>query len=184
VWKKTDAETPSSHHLAVSMPEQNPVSRKREPATPPRGREPATIGPSIWIRGDLSGEEDIIVQGRVEGTISLQQNNVTVGKEGRIKANIRARSVTVDGQVDGNLFGEEQVVVRRSARVQGDITTNRVALEDGCKFKGAIDMSGKRADQEPGTPAHVSELKMPNPAGSVGPGKVEPTPKRDPSPSP
>ena len=183
MWKKTDAETPSSPHLAVSMPEPSPGSRPRETVTPPRGREPATIGPSIWIRGDLSGEEDIIVQGRVEGTISLHQNNVTVGKEGRIKANIRARSITVDGQVDGNLFGEEQVVVRRSGRVQGDISTNRVALEDGCKFKGAIDMSGKKPEQNAGAPATVSELKMTNPASNAAGGKGEPQPKRDQSPS-
>ena len=183
MWKKTDAETPpSSPHLAVSMPEHNPVPRPRDTAPSPRGREPATIGPSIWIRGDLSGEEDIIVQGRVEGTISLQQNNVTVGKEGRIKANIRARSITVDGQVDGNLFGEEQVVVRRSGKVQGDISTNRVALEDGCKFKGAIDMSGKRAEQQSGTSANVSELKTTQ--SNVGSGKAESTPKQDPSPNP
>ena len=150
MWKKSEHED--------DLAQQKPTIEQRPPA-PSRPREPATIGPSISIRGDLSGDEDLIVQGRVEGTINLQQNNVTVGKEGRIMAAIRARGITVEGQVEGNLHGDEQVVVRRSGHVQGDIVTPRVTLEDGCRFKGAVDMEPKSGDGRGVSGSNIAGLK-------------------------
>lgn len=105
-----------------------------------RSRTPATIGPSIQINGDVSGNEDVIIEGRVEGTISLDENVLTVGKEGQINATVNARAVFVEGKVEGDLKGDEQVVVQRSGNVRGNIVAPRVTLEDGCKFKGSIDM--------------------------------------------
>ena len=94
MWKKTDADE------ALLEPRTMPT----EPVMPPRTRgEAATIGPSISIRGDVSGEEDLIVQGQVEGTVTLKQNNVTVGKDGRIKANVHARIIEIEGEVEGDL---------------------------------------------------------------------------------
>ena len=158
MWKKSDHEDDLAQH--------RPAIEQRPPA-PSRSREPATIGPSISIRGDLSGDEDLIVQGRVEGTINLKQNNVTVGKEGRITAAIRAQGITVEGHVEGNLHGDEQVVVRRSGNVQGDINTPRVTLEDGCRFKGAVDMELKPADGHGLSATNVAGLKG---AGMLGEG--------------
>lgn len=131
MWKKS--ESGDAVPETKSMPVE-PVFSSR-PA-----REAATIGPSISIRGDVSGEEDLIVQGQVEGTVTLKQNNVTVGKEGRIKANVHARVIEVEGQVEGDLHGDEQVVVRKSGDVRGNVVAPRITLEDGCKFKGSIDM--------------------------------------------
>ncbi len=107
-----------------------------------RSRTPATIGPSIQISGDVLviGNEDVRIEGRVEGTISLSDNILTVGKEGQIKATINARAVFVEGKVEGDLNGAEQVVVHHSGNVRGNIVAPRVTLEDGCKFKGSIDM--------------------------------------------
>lgn len=121
-------------------------------------RGPATIGPSISIRGDLAGDEDLIIQGRVEGSVSLQQNNVTVGKEGRIKASICGRIITVEGHVEGDLHGEEKVIIRASGNVGGNIVSPRVALEDGCRFKGSIDMEVKPA-AKPAAEASVPSSK-------------------------
>ena len=115
--------------------------RASEPVrTKPPAQNPATIGPSIHIKGDLTGDEDLTVQGRVEGTVDLPKNLLTVGQDGRVNASVTARVIHVDGEVEGDLRGGEQVIVKRSGNVQGNITAPRVTLEDGCKFKGSINM--------------------------------------------
>ena len=100
----------------------------------------AALGPTIFIKGDLTGEEDLIIQGRVEGEVRLKGNNVTVGESGQVKADIHGKSIHIEGQVKGNLYGVQEVVIRASGRVQGNIVSPRVTLENGSKFKGAIDM--------------------------------------------
>ncbi len=104
-----------------------------------RSRAPATIGPSIQINGDVIGNEDVLIEGRVEGTISLSDNILTVGKEGQIKATVNARIIIIEGKVEGDLKADERVVVQSSGDVHGNIVSPRVTLEDGCKFKGSID---------------------------------------------
>jgi len=101
------------------------------------------IGPTVYIKGDLSGQEDLIIEGRVEGKIELRQHSVTVGKNGKVKADIYGKTITIEGEVQGNLYGEEQVVLRQTGTVRGNITSPRVSLEDGSNFKGSIDMSPK-----------------------------------------
>ena len=102
------------------------------------------------------------MQGRVEGTVSLKQNNVIVGKEGRIKANVYARVIEIEGQVEGDLHGDEQVIVRRSGNIRGNVVAPRVTLEDGCKFKGSIDMDiGKEAPKAEKKPEKLTDLKTP-----------------------
>ncbi len=143
MWKKDEAQdfanqaprTPSTAPSSSSRPE--PPSRSSGSAPGER----ATIGRSITIRGDVTGDEDLIVQGRVEGTVDLKQHSVTVGPEGVVKADISGRMVTVEGEVKGNLKGHEQVTLRSSAKVEGDIVSPRVVLEDGATFRGSIDMS-------------------------------------------
>lgn len=121
-----------------------PTPRASEPSSPstPSGR--ASIGAATTVRGEISGEEDLLVEGRVEGKIDLRQNAVTVGAKGRLAADVFARAILVDGEVDGNLTAEEQIVIRRSGRVRGDLTAPRVTIEDGARFKGSIDMDPKR----------------------------------------
>jgi cytoskeletal protein CcmA (bactofilin family) len=104
---------------------------------------PAMIGASIRIKGELYGEEDLVIQGHVEGTIEVKKNNLTVGTQGAIKANVRARIITVEGKVEGDLHGEERIVIRQSGDVRGNIVAPRVSLDDGAKFKGSIDMEPK-----------------------------------------
>ncbi len=154
MWKRNENEEP------IAEPRSMPV----EPSMSPRpAREAATIGPSISIRGDVSGEEDLIVQGQVEGTVTLRQNNVIVGKEGRIKANVYARVIEIEGQVEGDLHGDEQVVVRRSGNIRGNVVAPRVTLEDGCKFKGSIDMDiGQGVPKAEKKPENLADLKTPD----------------------
>jgi cytoskeletal protein CcmA (bactofilin family) len=98
------------------------------------------IGPSITIKGEVSGEEDLLIQGRVEGTINLSSNQVSVGESGEVSANIQAKNVKIDGKVTGDITGIEKVVISKSGNVRGNIIAPRVILEDGALFKGSIDM--------------------------------------------
>ncbi len=129
-----------------------PFAQPDSPVTVPRApsesrREWATIGPSISIKGDLSGEEDIVIQGRIEGKVDLKQNAVTIGKNGRAKAEIHAKVITVEGEVEGNLYGLDQIIIRNSGSVRGNLLAPRVAIEDGARFKGTIDMEAKPVDK-------------------------------------
>lgn len=111
------------------------------------------IGPTILIKGDLTGEEDLIIDGRVEGRVELRKHNITVGKNGRVKADLYGKVITVEGEVHGNLYGDEQLVLRQSSTVRGNILAPRVVLEDGANFKGSIDMSPKDAAQREQAPS-------------------------------
>ena len=152
------------------QPPEPPVSVPRNSPVEPR-RENATIGPSISIKGDLMGEEDLVIQGRVEGKVELKQNSVTIGKSGRAKADIYGKLVTIEGEVEGSLFALEQVVVRSSGNVRGDISAPRVTIEDGAKFKGSIDMDVKSAEKHRAGAPPEPKPAMPGPTGA------SPTPK-------
>jgi cytoskeletal protein CcmA (bactofilin family) len=106
-------------------------------------RDPATIGASISIVGDVAGDEDLTILGRVEGKIALPQHVVTVGQSGRVKADIHARVVSVAGEVHGNLVAGEQILIRKTATMLGNLTAPRVGLEDGCCFRGSVEMESR-----------------------------------------
>ncbi len=113
------------------------------PKSAPGTGQTTTIGPSIKLNGELSGEEDLLIQGQVEGTIHLEAHNLTVGEQGRIKANAFARTITVRGELIGDLTGGEKVTITASGRVRGNIVAPKVILEEGASFKGSIDMDAK-----------------------------------------
>ena len=98
------------------------------------------IGNSIVIKGTVSGDEDLTIQGTVEGTIELGTNEVTIGESGKVSADVHARMVRIDGEVTGDIKGGEKVVISKSGNVRGNIVAPRVTLEDGAIFKGSIDM--------------------------------------------
>jgi cytoskeletal protein CcmA (bactofilin family) len=136
MWKKdTPPEEPSM---------REPERLDRPPTgTPPRvaGRGGvATIGPSISIKGDVVGDEDLLVEGKVDGEIRVKNHSVTVGRSGQVKADVYAKSIQVEGEVFGSLYGQEDVAIRQSGKVQGNIVAPRVTLEDGSTFRGSIDM--------------------------------------------
>jgi cytoskeletal protein CcmA (bactofilin family) len=106
----------------------------------------AHIGKSVVVKGELSGSEDVYLDGEVEGSIELHGHNLTVGPNGRVKANINAKELVILGKVDGNVTGSDRVELRKSAVLVGDIATQRIVIEDGAFFKGGIDI---RKDQAP-----------------------------------
>lgn len=138
----------------------------------------ATIGPSIVIRGEVTGDEDLLIQGHVDGSVALGQHAVTVGDGGRVKAGITGRVITVEGAVEGDLSAKEQIVLRGTARVRGDLNAPRVVLEDGASFRGLVDMGTTKdlditpvgeAKAEPSAKASAAASgsnSMPTPKGS------------------
>lgn len=169
-WNKRDE--PSPQPEPAPMPSRPVMGASpstpipSEPARRPSDR--ATIGPSIFIVGDLTGDEDLVIEGRVEGKVDLKQNNVTIGKNGRVRADVFGRIVTIEGEVDGNVYAQEQAILRTSGAIRGNISSPRVILEDGSRFKGSIDMEPKNAarqESKGSTGDSVGKV----PAGANGP---------------
>ena len=151
---------------AGPRPESSPA---RMESSPPRSssasasREAAVIGPSIHIDGDVRGEEDLLIEGEVGGTVQLKNNSLTIGPNGKVRADVYAHSIYVDGYVEGDLYGAERVHIRKSAQVKGNVTSPRVSVEDGAKFKGAIEMDPQAA-QSAGSRASAQRNAAPQPA--------------------
>jgi len=126
-----------------------------------RVREAAIIGPSIHINGDLRGEEDLVIEGTVSGTIHLQDNGLTVGSNGKVRAEVHAKSIVVDGTLEGDLYGSERVAIRKSGEVRGNIVSPRVSLDDGGRFKGTVEMDQEAVDKAFGTSGRGSRASGP-----------------------
>jgi len=103
----------------------------------------AQIGKSVVIKGELSGSEDLYVDGQVEGSIALKGNSLTVGPHGQIKASVEAKGVIVQGKLEGNITASDRVELRRTAIVTGDVSTQRISIEEGAYLKGKVDIQGK-----------------------------------------
>ena len=125
-----------------SKPESRQVLKQDAPVKNTQGsNQLASIGPSIHFKGELTGEEGLIIDGQVEGTIDLKGNQLIIGNNGKIKADVFAQTIIVNGSLTGELHGKERVHISKTGKVQGNIFSPRVSLEDGAKFKGSIDMS-------------------------------------------
>ncbi len=103
----------------------------------------ANIGKSISIRGDLTGNEDMVIEGQVEGKVDLPNNQLTVGANGKVKAEIHAKGVVIVGHVEGNIFGLERIEIQATGRVEGDVTAPKLVVAEGAQLNGAIQMSQK-----------------------------------------
>jgi cytoskeletal protein CcmA (bactofilin family) len=143
---------------------------------------PVNIGKSVVIKGELTGSEDLTIEGHVEGKIELRQNVLTIGPNGKIKAQVFAKSVVILGEVTGNVTASEKVDLRDNGSVDGDIAAPRVAIAEGAHFRGSIDMqraggkTGEGAKPEgakpdakaasPAQPAAATPSQQPAPAGA------------------
>lgn len=110
----------------------------------------ANIGKSITIKGDLSGNEDLVIEGQVEGKIELPSNQLTIGAEGNASAQIHAKNVVVIGKVTGNISATERIEIQTSGFVDGDVKAPRLVVEEGAVLNGAISMEGPGASPRPG----------------------------------
>ena len=132
--------TLSSVPLAAGH-ETTAARRPNTSAGSPAAADRATIGKSLQIKGEVIGSESLYIDGKVEGTISLPDNRVTIGRDAQVSANITAREVVVFGKVSGNIYASDRVDIRSEGSLIGDVTTQRISIGDGAFFKGGIDIS-------------------------------------------
>jgi cytoskeletal protein CcmA (bactofilin family) len=169
MWNKRQDEPvrPGGVPLAGTPPAA-PFAAAPFAATPSTGpverRDAAAVGASISIVGDVTGDEDLTILGRIEGKVDLPQHVVNVGQSGRVKADIRARVISVAGEVRGNLVAGEQILIRKTATMLGNLTAPRVGLEDGCSFRGSVEMESmpdKGRAAAPRTAGVIAPVKPP-----------------------
>ena len=133
MFKKTDG----NGELDVASPP------KIGEARPIRSKNVSVIGPTLVFKGELSADEDLVIEGDIEGTIAHHKKHLTIGKKGRVKADIHASSVIVEGRLIGDIHSEGVVSLAKGADVFGNIYCARIVMEDGARFKGIIDMGEK-----------------------------------------
>ena len=131
---------------------------------PPAGSPQTVLGRPIVLHGQLTGNEDLLIEGQFEGTITLQDHCVTVGTDGQVKAEIQARQVSVLGSVVGNISAREKISIRRTGHVVGDLVAATVAIEEGAYFKGSIDIVKPEALKNAPRPQSPSPVAASNPA--------------------
>jgi cytoskeletal protein CcmA (bactofilin family) len=151
MWTKTQPEAPGYAPASGqgSAPSSNfnsaaSATRFNAPATStpsaPTARGLSCLGASLEIKGKISGEEDLQIDGKVEGSVALQGQRLTVGRSGQLNSEVHAREVVVFGKVQGNLRASDRVEIKKDGSVTGDITTSRISIEDGAYFKGRIEI--------------------------------------------
>ncbi len=146
MWKPTNQPAnPSQPEKPMSASTPSMIPSEPTPAGAPRNAvinsaEQATIGKSLVIKGEVTGSESLYIDGRVEGSINLAGNRVTVGRNGVVAANINAREIVVLGKVRGNLVASDRVDIRSEGSLTGDVVAQRISIEDGAFFKGGIDI--------------------------------------------
>jgi len=125
-----------------------PAASQTFRSSAPTARNLATLGPGLTVKGQISGEEDLQIDGKVEGPISLKGQRLTVGQNGEIVSDVHAREVIVYGKVRGNLFAEDRIEVKKDGSVIGNITGGRVLIEDGAYLKGQIEIERGKSHKQ------------------------------------
>lgn len=173
MWKKKESELP----VAEPVARQEPLAPKPAPAQ--RRSDRAIIGPTLKIQGEVSGEEDLLIQGQVDGKIVVKGQSVTIGKSGKVQADVHAKSIRVEGRVRGDLFGLQEIVIEVSGDVEGNLIAPSVRLENGSRFKGSIDMeSAKPPVPQPAVPQSVPTGNSEDRATRPSPPISGPPPRR------
>ena len=166
MWKRDESVKPAAP--PATTPAAAPSAPAAAvPAGEPRahlGRDLVNIGKSVVIKGELSGSEDLTIEGHVEGRIDLKDNVLTIGPNGKIKAEVFAKAVVVLGEVTGNVTASEKVDIRDNGSVDGDIVSPRMAIAEGAHFRGSVDMQRQGAakpQQQQNKPANQPQQNQP-----------------------
>ena len=173
MWKRDEAVRPatSGHPAAPQAPAPAGAPAPRAEASQNWERDNVNIGKSVVIKGELNGSEDLTIEGQVEGTIQLRDHVLTIGANGRIKAQVFAKAVIVLGEVTGNVTASDKVDIRDNGSVDGDIISPRVAIAEGAHFRGSVDMQRKSAPAQaaakPATAATPAAATSTPPAPTV-----------------
>src|ERR1700686_1397964 len=166
MWKRDEAVRPASGQPAVP-PSPAPTMAGIPAPRPETGhhmeKDIVNIGKSVVIKGELNGSEDLTIEGHVEGTIQLRDHVLTIGPNGRIKAQVFAKAVVVLGEMTGNVTASDKVDIRDNGSVDGDIVAPRVAIAEGAHFRGSVDMQRKGAAAQPQTAKPAAQPAAPVP---------------------
>src|SRR5881396_3906912 len=167
MWKRDEAVRPGSGQqtpTSSTAPTIVGVPIPRQDASQSMEKDIVNIGKSVVIKGELNGSEDLTIEGHVEGTIQLREHVLTIGPNGKIKAQVFAKSVIVLGEVTGNVTASDKVDIRDNGSVDGDIISPRVAIAEGAHFRGSVDMQRK-----PGQGTPKADIKAAAPQQPAGP---------------
>jgi cytoskeletal protein CcmA (bactofilin family) len=170
MWKRDEAVRPASGQPTTVQPPA-PVTAGtavRPETSQQMEKDIVNIGKSVVIKGELNGSEDLTIEGQVEGTIQLRENVLTIGPNGKIKAQVFAKAVIVLGEVTGNVTASDKVDIRDNGSVDGDIIAPRVAIAEGAHFRGSVDMQRKGgptpgAQPKAAQPQAAQSQQQPNP---------------------
>jgi cytoskeletal protein CcmA (bactofilin family) len=188
MWKRDDAVKPAPPGGSGPSPAGTPGAQPLQTANPApaterssdasRGMErgPVNIGKSVVIKGELTGSEDLTIEGHVEGKIELRQNVLTIGPNGKIKAQVFAKAVIILGEVTGNVTASEKVDLRDNGSIDGDITSPRVAIAEGAHFRGSIDMqrSSAKGDAKSSESKPAAQPAAAQPSAPAAPAASQP----------
>ncbi|HEX3893808.1 MAG TPA: polymer-forming cytoskeletal protein [Terracidiphilus sp.] len=164
MWKPTQSGSPTSAPTPEPIRQSPPAPVAAEPARPAAAAtatagEQATIGKGLFIKGEITGSESLYIDGKIEGTINLPGNRLTIGRNGQVNAAVNAREIVVLGKVKGNVSATDRVDIRAEGSLTGDVSAARISIEDGAFFKGGIDIKktgdGKSAPAEIAKPVAV-----------------------------
>ena len=171
MWKREDDKSASSElkidlqsGVAPSSSEERRVEKHRGTSS---GPAIVTIGKSIVVKGELSGKEDLTIEGRVEGKVDLSEHVLTIGQNAKLKAQVAAKSIVVIGEVTGNIAASERISIREEGSVEGDIAAPRVAIAEGATFRGSIDMRRAQPGKGGGGQRPGGPDPAPAPAGGA-----------------
>ena len=171
MWKRDEAVRPTGGQAAPQPHAPVAGAPRLEAGHPSMEKDIVNIGKSVVIKGELNGSEDLTIEGHVEGTIQLREHVLTIGPNGRIKAQVFAKSVIVLGEVTGNVTASDKVDIRDNGSVDGDIVSPRVAIAEGAHFRGSVDMQRKAGGAPPQAAkpaASASPAGQPPPAPPPG----------------
>ena len=156
MWKRDEAvrqpAVPTNDAAAVTAHAAAPQAFRPDGFKGQNERDVVNIGKSVVIKGELNGSEDLTIEGHVEGKIELRDHVLTIGPNGKIKAELFAKAVVVLGEVKGNVTATEKVDIRENGSVEGDITAPRVAIAEGAHFRGSVDMAAKGKQSQQSKP--------------------------------
>ncbi|HTS11910.1 MAG TPA: polymer-forming cytoskeletal protein [Candidatus Limnocylindrales bacterium] len=155
MWNKSQSETPAPSQWQPAQQPAPSAGVRSSTSSSPVSRNLSCLGASIEIKGKISGDEDLQIDGKVEGAVALNGQRLTVGRSGQLHSEIFARDVVVYGNVTGNVHASDRVEIKKDGSVTGDITTARISVEDGAYFKGRIEIERKQHSTVEAEPALV-----------------------------
>ena len=156
-------EPPSRPAPVSSTPVAEPANRTPVASS---NAEQATIGKGLYVKGEITGSESLFIDGKIEGSINLPGNRVTVGRNGQVTANVTAREVVILGKIRGNVNASDRVDIRAEGSLAGDVAAARISIEDGAYFKGGIDIRKPEAVKPPAAAPATSQAAEPVKVGA------------------